>query len=201
MKKLYILLIIFQVSSCTLLNHKDDFDYFENEIARVYIPKGYSSIIVNSDDNKPNNYLFLYPDSSFFFIGKGSGGNLNVTEVCCDTLRDSENNIQLNYLGKPQIKNIRSANFPSVQDESLSEYYFEYNEQKYTDWYFDRLTKTFRKQIIVSALDYYYGYQTAGYLCKNPQDTVKLNNVLEMIRWKYDMNEKFKLKRIQLTIE
>lgn len=222
MKKIVYFLFILFISGCSFFVSNENFDYFENDLADLYIPKGYTSIIVNSDYykpyyeivysnnevlnhykfdyNKPENYFFLYPDSSFFFIGKGGAGDLHVTEMCCDTVRKSDNSILLNYWGKPEIKIVRGANFPRTEG-SIQTHDHNYTGHILIDWYFDDLTKTFRKQIVVGAIEYLYGYHTAGYVCKNPNDTIKFNKALEKINWKYNTNEKHKMKSLYFPFE
>jgi hypothetical protein len=200
----YFLLVLF-ISGCSLFVSNENFDYFENDIADFYIPKNYkyievnkslshpyyTPIFVNESDKNYNikdadfiaNIVFYYADSSYFFLGRNHYGNLKVTELCCDTVFTEELKIQYYSTGKIIFKPIRGENFPRAEDYD-SDYYLEPKGTLFTDWVFDKRDSTYRKQIMKNStfLDIYY---SAGYVCKNPQDTIKFNKALEMINWKY----------------
>lgn len=204
----YLFLIIFTflyLSSCTIFKNNNNFDYFENDIADFYIPKYYKYIVANVKLTHPyytpiygyigdtlsiknekyfDNLVFYYSDSSYFFIGRGYFGDLKVTELCCDTLFTAQNEIMYYPNGKLKYKTVSGSKFPIASDYDF-EYYFETNDIDLYDWNFDNRDSTYRKQLIKSATDYWIGYFSAGYVCKRPQDTIKFNQTLKLINWKY----------------
>lgn len=218
MKLLNCIIIFIICTSSSIFRTYKEYDYFENDIGCYFIPQKYTRIEINTDflhtmymlkdikaislknNNEIYNIIYFYPDSSYIFIGKGNYGDLKVTEICCDTIRDLNNNYTYDYWGKLNYKVKRSNSFPSTEGSILT-YDHKYTGQVLTDWYYDILTKTYRKQIVVGAIEYFYGYHTAGYLCKNPQDTIKFNKALDLIKWKYNTNDKHKMKSLYFPFE
>jgi hypothetical protein len=181
----------------------DDFDYFENDIAKFYVPSGYKQMIVNDSilsevslDSLYNfigyhkvikKYLlsefvykvtFYYDNGSIYNIGRvNSIGNLYMTRDCCDTAIDVESNTKY-------LKFRRNENFPFVEDYDLP-YYIEDN-QIVVDNYFNENNNYYLKEVLYDAKKYIYGFFSASYKCTVLKDTAKFNKAIESITWKKD---------------
>jgi hypothetical protein len=208
MKKIVYFLLLFFITSCSLFVSRNWTNYFENDIADFSVPNDYTDIFLNADfftippyngnykvkefinrnGGSQHNIVFMYPDSSFFFIGRGPFGDFKVTGVCCDTtfyIDTLYSNIQNKYFN---LISKRKTNFPFDTDSHNFRDSLEHNKQ-YTDWYYHSDTKKYSKQILVGARDYWYGFNIAGYVFKNHQDTFRFNKALKSINWKRNILE------------
>ncbi len=187
----------FFIASCST-SMLDDFDYFENDIASYYVPKGYVDIKINdsvwvSYGTHPylikvlyrpipfNDLVYIvyeYPDGSIFTIGRDDYADSKVTADCCDTIFSLESNSKI-------LTFRRSPNFHlPVYEHSGKNFDLEESGQIATDSYYSVKNNTYSKQIIYEASNYWFSYFITSYSCKNQADSVKFNNAMESIVWK-----------------